>query len=61
MIRPSPSHRLLNLVQTMLILGGMAAIAWVVLGPSFISQGLQQWLPRTFVSVKTPVRAWCAA
>ena len=35
MIRPSPSHRLLNLVQTMLILGGMAAIAWVVLGSIF--------------------------
>lgn len=31
MIRPSPSHRLLNLSQTLLILGGMAAIAWVVL------------------------------
>ena len=30
MIRPSPSHRLLNLVQTMLILGGMAAIACVI-------------------------------
>ncbi|WP_246587967.1 zinc metalloprotease HtpX [Paracoccus bogoriensis] len=31
MIRPSLSHRLLNLAQTLLILGGMAAIAWVVL------------------------------
>lgn len=39
MIRPSPSHRLLNLVQTMLILGGMAAIAWVVLGSIFELKG----------------------
>ena len=39
MIQPSLSHRLLNLVQTMLILGGMAAIAWVVLGSIFGPEG----------------------